>query len=76
MAGLDGCFVYDIDDLSEVVEANRKSRQKEAQAAERIVAEEVAKFNNWLNSLAVSPIIAELSAKGEKLRQKRNWPAA
>ena len=69
VAGLDGCFVYDIDDLSEVVEANRKSRQKEAQAAERIVAEEVAKFNRWLNSLAVSPIIAELSAKAEKLRQ-------
>ena len=69
VAKLDGCFVYDIDDLSEVVRANRQSREKEAQAAERIVAEEVAKFQRWLGSLAVSPTIAELALKTEQLRQ-------
>ena len=69
VSSLDGCFVYDIDDLSEVVESNRQSRQKEAQAAERIVAEEVVKFNRWLGSLAVSPTIAELTRKAEELRQ-------
>lgn len=65
---LDGCFLYDIDDLGQVVEANRSSRAKEAQAAESIVAEEVVKFSAWLKSLAVVPTIAELTAKAEAIR--------
>jgi glutamyl-tRNA reductase len=65
---LDGCFLYDIDDLSQVVEANRSTRAKEAQAAEVIVAEEVGKFSAWLKSLAVVPTIAELTAKAETIR--------
>lgn len=66
---LDGAFVYDIDDLTEVVEANRASRADAAREAERIVAEEVVKFMAWLRGLAVVPTIAELSAKGEAIRQ-------
>jgi glutamyl-tRNA reductase len=33
------------------------------------VAEEVVKFSAWLDSLEVAPTIAELTAKGETLRQ-------
>jgi glutamyl-tRNA reductase len=66
---LDSCFVYDIDDLSQVVDANRQSRANEAQAAEHIVAEEVVKFGRWLASLAVSPTIAGLTSKAENIRQ-------
>lgn len=65
---LDGCFVYDIDDLSQVVEANRESRLGEAAQAERIVAEEVIKFNRWLKSLDVVPTIADLTQKVDDIR--------
>ncbi|MGD8561454.1 MAG: glutamyl-tRNA reductase [Desulfarculaceae bacterium] len=66
---LDGCFVYDIDDLSQVVENNRKARSHEARAAERIVAEEVVKFQRWLASLEVVPTITGLTNKAEAIRQ-------
>ncbi|MFH1034875.1 MAG: glutamyl-tRNA reductase [Pseudomonadota bacterium] len=69
VAELDGCFVYDIDDLTQVVEQNRRGRAGEAQAAEAIVAEEVVKFGAWLHSLAVVPTIAELTGKAEEIRQ-------
>ena len=65
---LDGCFVYDIDDLTQVVEKNRQGRQDEARAAERIVAEEVVKFSRWLRSLEVVPTISELTGKAETIR--------
>jgi len=65
---LDGCFVYDIDDLGQVVQRNRQARQKAALAAERIVAEEVLKFQHWLESLSVAPTIAALVKKAEDLR--------
>ena len=65
---LDGCFVYDIDDLTQVVEANRESRLGEAAQAERIVAEEVVKFNRWLKSLDVVPTIADLTQKADDIR--------
>lgn len=68
VAELDGCFVYDIDDLSRVVETNRQNRLGEAARAERIVAEEVVKFNRWLKSLEVMPTIADLTKKAEEIR--------
>lgn len=69
VGGLDGCFLYDIDDLSQVVEANRQARQGEAARAERIVAEEVVKFGRWLESLEVVPTIAALNQKAEQIRE-------
>ncbi len=69
VAELDGCFVYDIDDLTQVVQRNRQGRAGEAQAAEAIVAEEVVKFGAWLRSLAVVPTITELTGKAEEIRQ-------
>ena len=68
VAQVDGCFVYDIDDLTQVVEANRAQRQEEAQEAERIVSQEVLKFSQWLRSLEVTPTIAALTGKAERLR--------
>ncbi len=66
---LDGFYLYDLDDLAQVVEKNRASRRQAAETAEMIVAEEVRKFGRWLESLAAVPTIAELSAKAEALRQ-------
>jgi glutamyl-tRNA reductase len=62
-------YLYDIDDLRHVVEHNRHEREKEAQHAERIVAQELAGVNDWLRSLEVVPTIATLREAVEDIRR-------
>ncbi len=57
---LDNIYLYDIDDLREVVEENRASRRSEAVKAEAIVEEETAAFSSWLDMLDVQPAIKQL----------------
>jgi len=66
---LDGAFLYDIDDLQAVISANLQERAEEAKRAERIIAEELEKFNSWLASLEVIPTIRMLRDKVDTLRQ-------
>ena len=66
---LDGIYLYDVDDLQGVVQANLKERQKEAAKAEVIVEAEVKQFSSWLSSLKVTPTVVALRQKIEKIRQ-------
>jgi glutamyl-tRNA reductase len=68
LARLDGCFVYDIDDLEAVVEASLAGRRAEAVRAERVVAGEAERFREWQASLAVVPAIASLRQLAEDIR--------
>ncbi len=68
LSGIDGCFVYDIDDLEAVVEASLAGRRAEAVRAERIVASEAERFREWQASLTVVPAIASLRAHAEEIR--------
>ncbi len=68
LAAVDGCFVYDVDDLQAVVAASLDGRRAEAVHAERIVAAEAERFHAWQASLAVVPAIASLRALAEKIR--------
>lgn len=67
---LDNIYVYDIDDLKGVIEVNMEQRKQEAVKAERIVEEEVIKFEKWLKTLAVVPTIVSLKDKAETIRQR------
>ena len=58
--GLDNIYLYDIDDLREVVEENRASRRGEAIKAEAIVEEEMHAFRDWMERLDVQPTIKQL----------------
>ncbi|MCA9583227.1 MAG: glutamyl-tRNA reductase [Myxococcales bacterium] len=60
IADLDNVFLYDVDDLSQVAADNLAARRREADAAERIVAEEVAAFESWRASLDLKPTIVSL----------------
>jgi glutamyl-tRNA reductase len=68
LASIDGCFVYDVDDLEAVVATSLDGRRAEAVAAERIVAAEAERFHAWQASLAVVPAIASLRAQAEEIR--------
>ncbi|MBC7924523.1 MAG: glutamyl-tRNA reductase [Bryobacteraceae bacterium] len=65
---LDNVFLYDIDDLQRIVTDNMKTRMSEAEAAERIVAEEVEHLESWLRARSVGPVIADLQESLERLR--------
>ena len=74
---LENVYLYDIDDLKEVVEENTAQRKEEAVKAERIVQEEVIRFSKWLRTLDVVPTIAALKDKAESIRKaemKRSLP--
>ncbi len=66
---LDGIYLYDVDDLQGVVQANLKERQKEAAKAELIIEVEVKQFCTWLSTLEVTPTVVALRQKIEQIRQ-------
>jgi len=66
---LENVYVYDIDDLKGIIQVNLSQREGEAVKAERIVEEEVIKFEQWLKTLEVVPTIVSLKEKAETIRQ-------
>ncbi|MDY6854467.1 MAG: glutamyl-tRNA reductase [Thermodesulfobacteriota bacterium] len=67
---IDNIYLYDIDDMQGVVDANIKARSEEAKKAERIIEKEVGKFDRWLKSLSVVPTIISLKQRLEDIRKK------
>ena len=67
---LDGCFLYDIDDLEAVVSETLSGRRSEAARAEKLVAAEAERFREWQASLGVVPTIASLRALVEEIRDR------
>jgi glutamyl-tRNA reductase len=65
---LEGCYLYDIDDLESVVASGLAGRRREAARAEAIVAEESEEFREWQASREVVPAIASLRAWAEEIR--------
>jgi glutamyl-tRNA reductase len=66
---LDGCYLYDIDDLEQIVVETLSLRRREAERAETIVAAEAQRFHEWHASLDVVPAIASLRARAEEIRE-------
>jgi glutamyl-tRNA reductase len=60
---LDNVYLYNIDDLQEVVEQGWQARRQEAARAERLVAAETVKFQDWLQTMEVYPTIIALREK-------------
>ncbi len=66
---LDDVFVYDIDDLQNVVDSNLAERKKEAEKAEKIIEEELEAFVGWVKSLQVKPLLINLRSEIEKIKE-------
>ncbi|MDZ5712381.1 glutamyl-tRNA reductase [Jeotgalibacillus haloalkalitolerans] len=60
---LDNVFLYDIDDLEGIVQANLEERKQAAEQIGLMVEEAIVAFKEWLNMLGVVPVISELREK-------------
>ncbi|MEX2299357.1 MAG: glutamyl-tRNA reductase [Bryobacterales bacterium] len=67
---IDNMFVYDIDDLQQVADANIRERQREADRAEKIIEEEVGKMMNRLKTSQIAPTIISLHSELDRLRRE------
>jgi glutamyl-tRNA reductase len=66
---VDNVYLYTVDDLQEVVQANLAQRAEEARKAEDIVTQEIGQFFKWLSSLDVTPTIVALRTKFDEIRK-------
>jgi len=65
---VEGAHVYNVDDLKEVVEANKDARARAAAEAENLLQEEQQAFEAWKDSLETVPTIKKLRMKAEAIR--------
>jgi len=68
VARIEGAYLYNVDDLQNVVDANREVRQKKADEAEDIVLREVELFRKRLVAQDAVPTIVELQQRLEAIR--------
>jgi glutamyl-tRNA reductase len=66
---VENVYLYTVDDLQEVVQANLAQRAEEARKAEDIVNQEIGQFFKWLSSLEVTPTIVALRSKFDEIRK-------
>lgn len=69
VARLDDVFLYTVDDLGTVVQEGSALRQAAVEQAEAIIETRVQNFMHWLQTRSVVPMIRDLHAHGDALRQ-------
>lgn len=67
---IDNVYLYDVDDLQGVVDSNVQGRQKEAEKAEGIIAEEIETFQKWLTSLDSVPTVVALRERADAIKKE------
>lgn len=60
---LENVFLYDIDDLKDIVDQNLEERKKAAEQVEAFIDKEMKEFDEWLTTLGVVPILSALRKK-------------
>jgi len=65
---IDGVFLYNLDDLNEIVEMNLKKREKELPKSQKIVDEFVLEFQKWNSNNSMASIAGRLKKQLDTLR--------
>jgi len=65
---LEEAYLFNIDDLSKVMEEGKRAREAAAQAAERLVAEEADRFVQSLRTVDINDDLAGMNALAEAIR--------
>jgi glutamyl-tRNA reductase len=66
---LPNVFLYDIDDLSQVVAGNLARRRSEIAVAEEIIRTGIQEFWSWYRGRNVVPLIKQLRSRAEEMRE-------
>jgi len=69
-AEVEGCYLYNVDDLQAVVADTLARRGQELERCQAIVDEEAAAYMGWLGRLAVAPTIGELTESLHEIKQR------
>jgi glutamyl-tRNA reductase len=69
-AALYNLYLYNIDDLGEIVEQNKRARETEIPRAEALIAEHVAKFESWRAALEAGSIVEDLRGRFRRHREE------
>lgn len=69
LSDLPSTRVYNVDDLKEVVAANKEDRRRKAADAQVIIDDEIQNFEAWRDSLETVPTIKKLRSYAERIRQ-------
>ncbi|WP_010288162.1 glutamyl-tRNA reductase [Kurthia massiliensis] len=67
---LENVFLYDIDDLHGIVEANLAERERAAGQIMNMIDNELDMINEWVGQLGVVPVISALRAKANTIQQE------
>jgi glutamyl-tRNA reductase len=70
VATLPAVELYDIDALQQRLQGNLDRRRSEIPAVERIIDEEVARFEDWLRGATLRPLLSQMRARGEAIRRR------
>ncbi len=66
--GLPDLYLYNVDDFQELVAANLKAREHEAERAEKLIDKHVEEFVAWYREHRVAPMVEQLAQVLETLR--------
>lgn len=67
---LDNVYLYNVDDLEQVVNQNIDARRQEMEQCMVIVERGVEQFSRWLCSLAADPTIASMTREVDAIRER------
>ena len=68
-SSIDGVFLYDVDDLQQVVDSTLTQRRGQIEKADGIIGDGVAEFMTWYRGRSVVPVIQALRGRAEDVRQ-------
>lgn len=67
---LEDVYLYTVDDLSEVIEENRRSREQAAEEAQTLINEELVRWKNESRASDYSDLIRSFRESADRLRQQ------
>lgn len=63
-------FLYDIDDLQGIVQANLAERERAANEIMTMIKDEIIQFKDWFKTLGVVPVISALRKKAASIQEE------
>lgn len=66
---VENAYLFTVDHLQEIVQANLAQRSLEAEKAEEIINQEIGQFHKWLSTLEVTPTIVALRNRFDEIRR-------